>query len=169
MKLLLTLFSFFLVFNGFTQSKYPAIINWKYNGIVNIYNKPNGIIKNQLQNDSTNENYLHLTIIDQTKNYFLVSIGFAMGNSFTEGWIKKEIYIGAYSKRESYPMDLVLLKSKKNIDKNKIIVKNWNPSLLTVERFNGKWAYVYVIHDNCKICGWIEVERLCANSYSTCS
>jgi hypothetical protein len=160
---------FFSFLNVYSQDKYPAIIDWKYLGIVNIYDNPDGKIIYELKNDSINEDYLHLDILAQNDAYFYVSISLTINKNVKIGWIKKADYIGAYIKHEKFPMDLIIYKDKKISDNNKIVIKGWTPTLVTIEKYAEKWMFISIKHDGKTIKGWIEINELCANSYSTCS
>jgi hypothetical protein len=169
-KLTLTIFAFLTFSNVYCQDKCPAIINWKYLGTVDIYNKPGGEIIATMKNDSINEDFLHLDILDQTETYFRVSIGSTIKpQNINKGWIRKANYIGALIKHEKDPMDLELFQFKKNSSSDKIVISNWTPGLLTIEKFADKWAFVSTRQNGQTYKGWIEIDKLCANAYTTCN
>ena len=73
-KKLLNILMAFSFFSANCQQNYTAIIDIKYLVTIDIYDKPFGKIIHQMRNDSVNEDYLHLTILNQTDKYFYVSI-----------------------------------------------------------------------------------------------
>lgn len=149
------------------QDMCPAVIDWKYNGAVDIYDAPGGSIIAQMKNDSINEDYLHLQIVGQTETYFMVSI--SSMHEAREGWIRKADYIGTYVRNENQPMNLELFRSRKASESEKIMVSNWSPALLTIEKCADKWAFVSTKHKGKSYKGWVEIDKLCANSYTTCN
>lgn len=173
MKALLTMLTLLVFTNLYSQVKCAAVIDWKYTGSVDIYDKLNGKLIDQLKNDSANEDFLYLTINDEADNYFNVSISFnseiANGNNPKAGWIKKANYIGAYIRSEKFPMSLTLYKNKKISDSNKIVISNWTPSFLTIEKCENEWTLVSLHHHSKLYKGWIETNHLCANSYTYCN
>ena len=149
-----------------------AIIDWKYNGTINIYDKPDGKIIDSIKNDSTNEDYLQLTIFDETENYFYVSI--SRQKAGKRGWIKKANYIGAYAKagqahNKKSPIDLTIYQDKKVSDTGKVVIKDYKSELLTIEKYTNKWAFISLTRNGETYKGWIETDKLCANSYTYCN
>jgi hypothetical protein len=142
------------------------MIYWKYLGPVHIYDKPDGRIIAQIENDSMNEDFLHLEIVDQTDSYFLADI--ASLTKKQKGWIRKAEYIGAFIRHEEYPMDLELT-TDKQVPTDKIVISNWTPGLLTIEKYADKWAFVSTKQNGQTYKGWIEIAKLCANAYTTCN
>ena len=180
MKALLTMLSLLVFTNLYSQVKCAAVIDWQYTGNIDIYDKPTGKIIYQLKNDSANEDFLYLTINNEAGNYFNVSISFnsqlvsfnsqlANGNKTMDGWIRKANYIGAYSRSEKFPMSLTLYKNKKISDSNKVVIENWTPSFLTIEKCANEWTLVSLHHHKKLYKGWIETNKLCANSYTYCN
>lgn len=168
MRQLLFILTLVTAGNANGQEKCLAIINWKYLGSVELYDKPDGKITGTVKNDSTNEDYLHLEILDQTDKYFYVNISsFKISN--LQGWIKKADYIGAYKKHEEFPMDLVIYKTKTVSEENKIVIKNWTPELLTIKQCTGAWTLISLKQSGTKYEGWIETFELCANAYTYCN
>src|SRR5687767_6992565 len=108
MKTLLIVLTFCTFTRGNGQVRCHAIIDWKYLETIDVYTKPNDQIIFQVKNDSLNEDFLLLDILDQTETYFLVSISLNSEKSKKVGWIKKAHYIGTYVKHEEFPMDLTL-------------------------------------------------------------
>lgn len=154
---------------GYSQQTCPAIIDWKYLKTVSIYNEPDGKVFKQMKNDSTNEDYLHLIILKQTDTHFYISIHKTITKDSTTGWIKKADYVGAYKRREEFPMDLILYANNKVSEADKIIITNWTPTLLTIAKYADKWVYVTLKQNGKIFMGWIQADELCANSYTYCN
>ncbi|MCB0479609.1 MAG: hypothetical protein KDC84_15685 [Crocinitomicaceae bacterium] len=146
-----------------------AVIYWKYEGVIKIYDEPNGAELKSIQNDSKNENYLSLKIKEVRNNFLRVEIGLDMDNKTYKGWIEKGDYIGAFMKHEKEFMDLELRSEPNDKLSELIIVKNWKAGFVTIEGYNASWTKVSVDFDGKRINGWIKSEKLCANNYSTCS
>ena len=155
--------------DGYGQSSYSAIIDWKFVDTVFIYDKPGGQVIDKMKNDSINEDFLHLILLDQTEDYFYVNIELIIQSHKSKGWIKKTDYIGAYKKHEQFIMDLVIYRLKKEDEENMIKIKDWNPGFITVEGFSEDWNFVSISHNDEKIRGWIQSSELCANAYTYCN
>jgi hypothetical protein len=162
-------FLFLSLTNVYGQDACPAIIDWKYSKPVDLYNQPSGKVVKQMQNDSTQEDFMELVLLKQTETYFYVSIRMSIKKDSATGWIKKADYIGAYKKNETFPMDLILYKNKQVSETEKIIITNWNPTLLTIEKFTDQWVFVSLKQNGKIYKGWIQADQLCANSYSYCN
>ncbi|MEI7596723.1 MAG: hypothetical protein WCK02_13315 [Bacteroidota bacterium] len=170
MRQIFTIIAFLTVLTLYSQDKCPAIVNWQYKGVVDIYDSPNGKVKQQMKNDSANEDFIYLDLLSQTDSYFYASVYYATKKDSVTGWIKKADYIGAYKRHEVLPeMDLILYKDKNKSDANKVIILKWRTSLFTIEKFSDNWVFVS-LHKNGEIFkGWIEKNELCANTYSYCN
>ena len=140
-----------------------------YNGVVKVFRKPNGLVITQMQNDSANEDFLSINILEETRKFFHVSISFAIKGNAQIGWIKKANYIGAYYRQEKFPMDLVLYKTPDAIEKNEVVIINWTPTLLSFCECRGNWILVSLTSNGKTYRGWIEEKNLCANAYTTCN
>jgi hypothetical protein len=170
MKLYLLLIFLIVYSKAFSQNNCSAVIDWKHVEMIDIFNQPYGKIIRQMKNDTITENFLNVEIINQKSNHFYVSIYLAMNESEkTLGWIKKGEYIGAYKRHEEFPMDLTLHKTKQNNEKNSIVIKNWIPKLLTIEKCTGNWILVSLRQNEHKYKGWIKAMELCANAYTYCN
>ena len=138
MKTYSTTFLFLVLsVNIYSKSKCncQALIDWQYNGQVYVYEKPNGQVIDSIANDSTNENFVIIKILDTQKDYFKVSMKLAFTNADKMGWIKKENYIGTYARNYS---DGTILKLYSQPDKNskiESIINEWiqNSILLTIK------------------------------------
>ena len=155
---------------GFSQSNgCDAIVYWKYTQDIHIYDKPDARLLKTLRNDTLNENFLSLTILDEQKNWFLVDISLGMSDKSYHGWIEKNWYIGAFARHEKYPMKLTLYRNPVLNELEKTELNDWQPGLITINRCLGKWVFVTVAYKGQEISGWIMSNELCANNYSTCS
>jgi hypothetical protein len=66
-------------------------------------------------------------------------------------------------------MKLILYSENKISNENKIEIENWNPTLLTFEKYSENMVLVSLKQNGNKITGWIEKNELCANAYTTCN
>ncbi|WP_405207175.1 hypothetical protein [Aquimarina sp. LLG6339-5] len=146
-----------------------AIINWKYDGEITLYEKPDGKKIISLKNDQKNENFLSLKIVEETDNFFNVNISLEMSSKSYKGWIKKDKYIGAIVKQEQELMNLTLYTKPNLKDSNKTELEKWKSEFITIVKCEGNWTLVSFDYKGKRIMGWIESDKLCANNYSTCS
>jgi hypothetical protein len=167
--ILLTLLFSLSGLNTYCQNKCSAIIDWKYVEPIIIYDKPDGIVIHSMKNDTANEDFLKLEILEQTESFFHVAITNTIKKDSAIGWIKKGQYIGAYKKHEKFPMELTLYKDKIISDLNRIVITNWTPTLLTIENSSVNWVFVLLKQNEHIIKGWIQQDELCANSYTYCN
>jgi len=155
---------------GFGQSDLcNAVIYWKHEGVVKIFDEPNGSELISLQNNIKTENHLSLKIKKKKGNYFYVEIKTALSDKTYDGWIENQEYVGAFMKHEKEYMDLVLYSSPELPDTEKIEIKHWKSGFVSIELCGDKWTKVSISHKGQRITGWIESIKLCANNYSTCS
>ena len=171
MKNKLTLFLLLIICQiGFGQTKLcGAVIYWKYEGEIKIFEEPNGKEVTSLQNDLKNEDFLGLRIKEIKGNYFCVEIRLAMDDKLHHGWIEKGEYVGAFMKHEKEYMDLTFYSEPNKKLSELIEIKNWKAGFVTIEECSAQWTKVSIDFKGKRITGWIESEKLCANNYSTCS
>lgn len=169
MKVILFVVYIFISTHSIGQDTCHAVIDWHYLGEISVYETPRGKKICSMENDSVNEDFLHLTILDQKDSFFYVHISKTVKKESKVGWIKKADFIGTYKRNCNLGMDLILFSQRNDKEKNKVVIKNWRPKLLTIEKYVDKWVYVKVKHQNVIIKGWIEMKELCANSYSYCN
>ena len=134
-----------------------------------MYEKPNGQVIDSIANDSTNENFVIIKILDTQKDYFKVSMKLAFTNADKMGWIKKENYIGTYARNYS---DGTILKLYSQPDKNskiESIINEWIPDLYIIVDCKDDWVKVKLKYKNKTYTGWLENEMQCANPYTTCT
>ncbi|CAL2088275.1 hypothetical protein [Tenacibaculum sp. 190524A05c] len=166
------IFQFLLIFSlsGCKQIQpCDAVVYWKHEGLIKIYNKPNGKELTSLQNDLQNENFLNLKIKEVTNDFFLVEISLTINGTKQVGWIKKNSYIGAFMKGEKEYMDLTLYNSPKDELSEIKKIKNWKAGFVTIEDFQSKWTKVAISYKGKRVSGWIQSNKLCPNNYSTCN
>ena len=171
MKHILTTFFLLIICQiGFGQTELcRAVIYWKYEGEVKIFNEPYGKELTSLYNDIKNENHLDLKIKELKDNFFCVEIRLAMDDTMHHGWIERGEYIGAFMKHEKEYIDLIF-HSKPNDRLSELIeIKNWKVGFVTIEECGAEWSKVSVDFEGKRIAGWIESEKLCPNNYSSCS
>ena len=147
-----------------------ALVDFNYKGQIIVYYKPNGHSIKSLQHNFKGEDYLVLTINNDSLNFFYVDISYALTeNSNTMGWIKKINAIGTYTSNYS-PSDTLFLYSKPDL-KSKVqsIIPDWTNQLYTISKCFGKWVYVKIKYKGQLKQGWLEPGKQCSNPYTTCS
>lgn len=167
------LLSSFLLFSicqlGFSQTEFcNAVIYWQYEGVITIYDEPNGTELTSIQHDMENENWAWLTIKELNGNYFLVEIGLAMDTTSVTGWIEKAEYVGAFMRHEEEYMDLSFYSNPNHKFSTPIEIKNWKAGFVTIEECDGEWTKVSVDFEGERMTGWIQSKKLCANNYTSC-
>lgn len=146
-----------------------AIVYWRFEEYIDVYHMPNGNVLTSVRNDHVNENYLSLKILAETGDFFYAEILLSVTGNSQKGWIRKNKYIGAFSRNEQEKQDLRLFSTPYFDDANTIDLKAWQSKFITIEKCDGEWRYVSLIYKGEKVSGWIKANKLCANNYSTCS
>lgn len=168
MKYILTLIAGLCCMHLSAQEKCSAVIDWHYLKPIQVYDSPDGNSIYSIQNDSAKEDYVHVRILDQTENWFYISNTNRAKEEKT-GWIKKESYIGTYKRHERSPMTLVMYKERNVAEKNKIVIEDWYPVLLTIVSCENSWVYVSFYHKESVYTGWFPANELCSNYYTYCN
>lgn len=134
---------------------------------ISLYNNVNyqKVVYN-IKNDSINEIYYNLAIIESNKNLLKV-IPTSINDTIKKaGWIKSE-YVGIYSSTYNRVLHLYAKPdSRSNIISS---IKEYFTKPLTVISCSGKWFYVQVKLKDKIYKGWMAPEDQCANVYSTCN
>lgn len=167
MNLKLIFLFFFTSLVGNAQC--DAIINWKYKGVVNLYDKPNGQKIKAFKNDQKNENFLSLYIEEEKGNFFKVNISYEIEHKPFSAWIKKNNYIGAFAKHGQEFIDITLYDKPSIKESKKMVLKKWKSGFITIIKCLGNWTQITIIYNGKQITGWIKPNKLCTNNYSTCN
>jgi hypothetical protein len=168
MRLTLTFIALVSAAQLWAQVKCEAFIDWQYLQSIDVYATPDGEIVGQVRNDSVDEDFIGLEILDSRKNYLHVKATLLVSGKTQVGWIKQADYICAYYREERVPtMDLTLFETPST--KKPFVVKDWAPVLLTIEQCTGKWVHVSLRQNGHRVAGWIDANDLCANPYTTCN
>lgn len=146
-----------------------AVIYWQYEGVLTVYDEPNGAELTFIQHDIESENWAWLSIKELNGNYFFVEIGLAMDTTSVTGWIERAEYVGAFMKHEEEYMDLSLYSYPSVLFSALIELENWKAGFVTIEECNAEWTKVSVDFEGERITGWIQFEKLCANNYTSCN
>ncbi len=159
-----------LSFDIYGQNKCncDAMINWKFNKQVYVFDKPNGIVIDSIANDSINEDYLVINITETNENYFKVVLQLSIADKKKIGWIKKGNHIGTYARNYQDGTKLLLYSSPNKTSKVENIVNQWIQDLYVIEDCDGDWVKVRLTYKNKTYTGWLEKEMQCANPYTTC-
>ena len=164
------LFIFYFISQNFGQNKCncEAFIDWQYTAKIPIFDKPNGIVLDSISNDSINEDFIMMIIIESQNDYFKAIFQFEISDYYLEGWVRKSDYIGVYGR--NYSGDVFYLYSEPN-NNSKIasVVDTWIPETYTIVECNDDWAEVRMIYKNKVYNGWMEKKMRCPNPYTTCN
>lgn len=162
----------FVKMNGQTSNRCncEALINTDYKGEIIVYDNPNGKPIKKLKNDLEEENYLVLTIDNDSLGFFHVDISYTMTESSNVvGWVRKSKAIGTFTSNYSQK-DTLYLYSEPDI---KSIVRSsipeWTNQLYIIKKCFEKWVYVQIDYKGQLKEGWLPSDRQCANPYTTCN
>jgi hypothetical protein len=173
-KLLIYIFCFSLLTKSFGQTKSNcdcgAIIDINYKNEISIFDKPNGTIIQKLKHDFEKEDYLTMTILKDSSDYYKVNISYSIKeNSNVIGWLNKDNNIGTFTKNYSPKERINLYTEPNKKSKVKTNIQNWTNQLYIIEKCNEKWVYVRIKYKGKNKEGWLEPEMQCNNPYSTCN
>ena len=144
-----------------------AIVSWHHNGTIKILDAPSGSEITTIKNDSLNENFISLEILEEKKGYFHVQIWLAIDQVKHQGWIKKQENIGAFLRNQNEFVDIKLY-LESHSDEFQLIEK-WKTKFITIEEYDQDWIKISISHKGKRLTGWIKSNLICANNYSTCS
>lgn len=129
-----------------------------------LMDKINGNIKDSISNDTTNEKYYNIIILQQ-KNKWLYIKAYAISDKKI-GWVfLNRYFLGTYSANYDYELKIY---SAPNIESSIIYI--FPPGmpiepLIVLDWYND---WVKINYKN-KVIGWIKREWTCPNPYSTCN
>jgi SH3-like domain-containing protein len=143
-----------------------VLIDTEYKGDIELYDKPNGTVIKIMKHNFKDEDLLIATLEQDSSDYFLAHVRYAISGNDSRGWLKKSEHIGVYGR--NYDTSLILYASPGETSKVNATI-SWDPQLYKVERCSGKWLLVSLRFGNKKKKGWLSPEMQCANPYSTCN
>lgn len=149
------------------QCNCALLVNPEYFGKVVLYKHPGGAVVKSVKNDSLKEDYLSVSVNSDSSGYFLATLKYEMSGKSYTGWIKKEKYLGTYSRNYNPKAKLPLYtdadkKSKVTYVKSEVI-------FCPVTRCNNKWVYTTLRVNGKEVSGWLAPDMQCANAYTTCN
>ena len=146
-----------------------VFLNIEYAGELAVFEDPNGRIKETVQNDIANEDFVMFDLLQKKDSfYYVVAYSSLDDRIISEGWIKKNNKLGIYSAAYG---DLDCILYEVPFDKEKIVIteKEYNPNIYEVLDFEGKWLKVRIRIEDKVYIGWMPPEIQCSNPYTTCS
>jgi hypothetical protein len=146
-----------------------ALINYNFIELIPVFDNVDGTIMSSISNDSINEDYLLLTILDVQKEYFKVSIRSTNSEKILNGWIKKAAYIGTYARNYVENETLMLYSYPDKNSNVESVVDFWIPDLYSITDCNGTWVKVRITYMGKTYSGWLEKNMQCANPFTTCN
>lgn len=160
----IALLSVFYISAKAQQCNCDLLVNPAYFGKVALYKKPGGVASRSVKNDSLQEDFLSVTINGDSLGYFHAKLTYSMARKSYTGWIKKERYLGTYSRNYNPNKKLSLYASA---DKgSKVIQTATEVTFCPVTKCNRKWVYTTLPN---KLSGWLAPDMQCANAYTTCN
>ena len=122
-----------------------------------------------ISNDSINEDFIIMTIIESDIDYFRVILSLPISEIYKESWIKKTRHIGTYARNYGEREKLNLYSKPDKNSKIESIVETWIPELYTVIDCNCGWVKVKLEYGGKLYKGWLEKDMQCPNPYTTCN
>jgi hypothetical protein len=134
---------------------------------ISLYNNSNSQkVVYHIKNDSINEIYYNLLILESNKNLLKVIPTSISDTVKKAGWIKND-NVGIYSATYNRVLHLYAKPDKKS--DTLFEIKEYFTQPLTVISCSGKWLFVEVKLKDKFYKGWMASEDQCANVYSTCN
>ena len=145
------------------------LINPAYFGKVSLYDRPNGKVIRSLKNDSLKENYLLVKAEKDSAGFVYGAIFYANSGKPKKGWIKKNKFLGTYSR--NYGPELILYSDTDSKSKPAFIIREHVSEIgfCTVTQCRNKWVYVKLSNGTKEFSGWLSPNMQCANPYTTCN
>lgn len=163
-------FSLVVKSNSQTKCNCEALIDNLFTGEVSVFDKPNGKLIKKLSHIAYKEDYLVVTILAESEDYFNVKISYALGNEKgLNGWMKKDDHIAIYTRNYEPNEKLNLYSEPNSKSKIKSVAIGWSNKPYAIQKCNGKWVYIKFEQDGIVKEGWLEPEKQCANPYTTCN
>lgn len=153
--------------------KNAAIIQWNYTEPIFVYDSTLKLVIDTIQNDSINENFIGLNLIESNKESFKVHYKLEMEKIYKVGYLIKTKFIGAFVRHESFPTMTINLFEEANSSSTKNVYDNWKPHFVTVKDFKNDWYKIEIYWGgsvlDSNFIGWIRKIDLCPNNYTTCN
>jgi hypothetical protein len=131
---------------------------------VQLYDKVNGKVIGQIQNNDNREVYYSFDVFNQKDDWFLVQAT-AINDTLT-GWILNKSLMATYSRNYT---DTLFIYSDTNSKYSFCEIPNYFTSPMKIIEYKGSWVKVE-IEDKDLLCkgGWIKRSMTCSNPYTTC-
>ena len=170
MKLILTIvLLIFSIENNAQTINCDLLIDPEYKGVVLVYDKPSGNETISVKHDFINQDFLTLTVIKETQDYFYGILQFAISERKTKGWLRKSKYIGTFARNYHPKFALKLYSNPSYKSKLNSIVPTWTNQIYQVTSINKDWVYVKLNYKGKLKQGWLSPDMQCPNPYSTCN
>lgn len=168
-KTLLTFLAFIFCNSIYSQNyNCETFIKIDYTNDIKVFSKPKGKLIFKAKNDTLKEDFLSLTILKQSLDYYYVSLINGQLGKERKGWIKKTEPIAIYAR--NYGNTELNLYEKPNVDsKVKCKIDKWFNDMFEVLNCQNKWLYVRLKTENKIYEGWLEKKMQCSNQYTTCN
>lgn len=162
----------FLLLSKFTyaqeiESKVCVLLEYNFDGVINLYNnsmKDSALI---IQNDLENEDYIYFGLIAKNDSMYYVEARFEIMGYIGKGWIDRNNTLKIYSR--NYSQKLILYAEPNSISNVQCVIDKYVPLLFDVLDFNGQWLKVKLKYNETIYEGWLSPEMQCCNHYSTCN
>lgn len=145
-----------------------VFLNIDFKGAKPLFDKPCGKTIKYLKHKLKDENYVTLRILNKNDSMFYVKAEYAIdGELIANGWIRKDMNIGIFSRAYNNPLKLYSTPDKAS--KVNCIINDYNPEMYVVIDCIGEWLKVKIVLHRKKFIGWMSPDMQCCNVYSTCS
>ena len=114
-----------------------VFLNIEYGGKLAVFEKPNGKIKETIQNDIASQGFVMFDLLQKKDSfYYVIAYSSLDDRIISKGWIKKNNKLGIYSAAYA---DRHCILYEKPFDKEKVVIKEeeYNPNIYDVLDFEG--------------------------------
>lgn len=147
-----------------------ALIDPEFSKEIEVYEWPNGKLKQKIQSNHIDEDFIMLSMIGRQNGFYRVKASYSIAGQIVEGWIKQDIHIGVYAR--AYPVgdSLRLMSAPEKTSTANSLKIGYTTQLFEVIDCNSKgWLKVSILLNGKRLEGWIAPEDQCDNPYTTCN
>ncbi|MFC6996154.1 hypothetical protein [Rufibacter roseus] len=151
------------------QKPCELLVNPDYTETIRVYEKPEGNLVTTVAHDVEAEDFILLSVTQQTSNFYFAAVSFAVSGKSYKGWIKKGKHIGTYARDYDAATPLTLYKEPSTYAGVSVVASERVSNFLEVTSINEGWVRVKLNMNGRVIQGWLSPEAQCSNPYTTCN
>lgn len=142
-----------------------AFLSTEFTWEKQVYAEPNKSVAYEIGNNAMDEDFIHLTILAQKKEWLLVA-PYGIHKWYDTGWIDNS-HIAVYGKNYAQPINIY-----KKDDASSAVVQvvpvHFEPEY-HVTGCKGKWLQVEFTFEDKLIKGWMSPKDQCGSAYTNCN